>query len=964
MVYIKKIFLEGFKSFAKPTEIVFDKGLNVIVGPNGSGKSNIVDAVCFAFGSLGIKSMRAERASNLIFKGKNLEKEKAMVKVYLDNPGVFSIENEKPQEIVIERVTKRDGTSIYRINGKTKTRNEVLELLAMANLNPYGFNIIRQQEIFKFVDMKPEDRRKLVEEISGISIYENRKEKALKELEKTEEKLREVKTILNEKQSLLSNLEKEKRQAMLYNKLKNLIEVLKYSIIYKKREIKQKEKEEEIKKHKSLEEGKVQKEEKINKILQQLEDCKKEVERIDMFIEEITGIKQVSLQNEIMDLKTQIAKLEVKKNSLENNINSLNEKIKSLELEAISLEKEIERLKEERERNLKIGEKDKLNAIEQRIKEGKQRLSYLEKRKEKMENDEKRLFLLKEKLSMLNKEYLSINEKIDRLKILIFENNSRIVDVDKDIEKKIRQAIKEIESINEIINKNIKEISKKEKEIEIIDKEIEEINSSDVCPKCKRKLDEDFKKQLINELAKKAEGLGKEIKKILSEIKNLEKEKGDREKFLEKLKQEERKIYENKILEERIKEMKAELNSLLAKKKDMEDQQVLITKEIEKIEREIALENVEEKIIKLRQEINSLIIEKERMKSTININVNLDFEISIKERDLDNVRSVLVRSEKEREKNTEQLKNLNAELYELNKLLEQKQEKMNEIQKKFSDLINKKNELHKEILNKETEIANLRNEIIKIQEKMNEIITNIAKIDAEINMLDEEEKEIKVKDRIMKGPIFKLEEKLNKAKIKLEELGNINLLAIEAYEKIRKEVEEIMEKTKKIEEEKQEIIKQIEKIDKEKRKVFINTFEKINKDFRDNFSKLSGKGIAQLVLENPKQPFEGGIDIVLQFGKGKYFDSFSLSGGEKVLVALAFIFAIQNISPYYFYIFDEIDAALDKRNSERFAELLKKHIGKNQCIIITHNDATIQKADIIYGVSMQDGISKVLSLKV
>src|SRR3990170_5983390 len=103
--------------------------------------------------------------------------------------------------------------------------------------------------------------------------------------------------------------------------------------------------------------------------------------------------------------------------------------------------------------------------------------------------------------------------------------------------------------------------------------------------------------------------------------------------------------------------------------------------------------------------------------------------------------------------------------------------------------------------------------------------------------------------------------------------------------------------------------------------------------------------------------------MLIKVGKGKYFDTHSLSGGEQSLTSLSLIFAIQEYKPYYFYIFDEIDAALDKHNSERLAGLLNKYMQKGQYIIITHNDEVISRATNLFGVSMHDGISKIISLK-
>ena len=148
------------------------------------------------------------------------------------------------------------------------------------------------------------------------------------------------------------------------------------------------------------------------------------------------------------------------------------------------------------------------------------------------------------------------------------------------------------------------------------------------------------------------------------------------------------------------------------------------------------------------------------------------------------------------------------------------------------------------------------------------------------------------------------------------------------------------------------------------RKSFVETLDDINELFSRNFSQLSTKGIVSLIPQNRKEIFEGGLNINVNVGGGKKFDITSLSGGEQTLVALSLIFSIQEFRPYCFYIFDEIDAALDKRNSERLALLLKKHMNQGQYIVVTHNDSIIEESELLYGVTMQDGISKIISLKV
>ncbi|NCN86911.1 AAA family ATPase [archaeon] len=159
-------------------------------------------------------------------------------------------------------------------------------------------------------------------------------------------------------------------------------------------------------------------------------------------------------------------------------------------------------------------------------------------------------------------------------------------------------------------------------------------------------------------------------------------------------------------------------------------------------------------------------------------------------------------------------------------------------------------------------------------------------------------------------------------------------------------------------------MKIIHKIDVEKKKVFVKTVEELNQKFERNFSQISTKGQVYLEMQNKKEPFEGGIDVILKTGHGKYFDIKSLSGGEKTMVALSLIFAIQELKPYYFYILDEIDAALDKRNASRLAEFLKKYAQKGQYVVISHNDEIITNAATLFGVSMHEGISKLTTLRV
>src|SRR3989338_6705169 len=179
MTHIKRVVMHGFKSFARKTEIPLENAMNVIVGPNGSGKSNITDALCFVLGRLSIKSIRAAKAANLIFAGTKDKKPagESEVDLIFDNSDK-GFPSSGP-EVHLKRIVRRNGQSIYKINNETKTRQEIIELLAQAGIDPHGFNIVLQGQISGFVKMHSEDRRKVIEEVAGISIYEVRKEKSL-----------------------------------------------------------------------------------------------------------------------------------------------------------------------------------------------------------------------------------------------------------------------------------------------------------------------------------------------------------------------------------------------------------------------------------------------------------------------------------------------------------------------------------------------------------------------------------------------------------------------------------------------------------------------------------------------------------------------------------------------------------------------------------------------------------------
>jgi len=166
-----------------------------------------------------------------------------------------------------------------------------------------------------------------------------------------------------------------------------------------------------------------------------------------------------------------------------------------------------------------------------------------------------------------------------------------------------------------------------------------------------------------------------------------------------------------------------------------------------------------------------------------------------------------------------------------------------------------------------------------------------------------------------------------------------------------------------LEKEKQAIVQFMEEIERKKRKIFTEAFEKINQNLGKYFSKLTGGGNTALKLENPEEPFQGGIEMIVQFPNKPSIVVSGASGGERSVAAVAFIFAIKDLSPTSFYILDEIDAHLDAFHVSKLADLLLEESEKNQFIVITLKPEIVNKAQKVYGVYEQNGVSSIISAK-
>jgi chromosome segregation protein len=199
---------------------------------------------------------------------------------------------------------------------------------------------------------------------------------------------------------------------------------------------------------------------------------------------------------------------------------------------------------------------------------------------------------------------------------------------------------------------------------------------------------------------------------------------------------------------------------------------------------------------------------------------------------------------------------------------------------------------------------------------------------------------------------------------RLEEMGPVNLVAIEEYEETEQRHQFLSTQHEDLTKAKEQLLEVINKINTQTKEMFTETFNKIRDNFRLMFAEIFGGGKADLALVDEGDVLESGIEIMAR-PPGKQLQSISLlSGGEQTMTAVALLFSIYQVKPSPFCVLDELDAPLDESNINRFIKILQRFLEQSQFVIITHNKRTIGMADVLYGITMQEhGVSKVVSVK-
>lgn len=825
---INRITMQGFKSFNRKVSVPLIRGFNVFCGPNGVGKSNIVDAVCFVLGRTSAKSMRAGRLHELIYhggEGKGGSKQ-AVVTLYIDNAKrTFSYDED---EISITRKVNNKGVSVYKLNGRTTTRSKIVELLAGARIQPDGHNIVLQGDITGIIEMNPVQRRGLIDEISGIAEYNDKKEKAGKDLEKVDQKLREAEILITERYERFKRLEDERNAAIRFQSLQKQLELLRASLAHKK--------------------------------MTEYED------------------KTKKLDEELKEKEEQIEKASESIDKLEAEVGEREESMRDIADKLINMSKHVD--EEKRVSQLRSNMLIHQNEIEAGLREI------------------DRLTALIDRLEVMESTKMDPSGLPRPTQAVLAQNFRGVQGVVRDlmrVPEQLQVAI-EVAAGNHIFDIVVDNDDVAKFCIDFLKRE--RIGRAAFIPLNK----------IRPHLFKDSKVMGQEgVLGVASRLVKYDSSYMNAMEF----------VLGNTLI---VEDLEVAQRVGIGKAR-------MVTLGGDLVERSGAM-------------IGGHFMRANRQTMSKTISGEIE--------GYRNGRKKLM-------KDVEILKNELAEM-------EKKLQKMTK-----SEDTKKVVDMQKLKVSSEREMEDLRGKRraaydrkMKLQNAMNRISIDKARIEADMENV-KIELDAYGEMEYVDDTVHSLQKMVFKASEEIKGIGAVNLRAIEEYDAFRSQFDEYKKKYEKILEEKQAVMGMIEEIEQRRLEVFYDCLKIVSRHFNRLFNKMTN-GLGSLELEDPSN-IESGL-MIRATPKGKRpLNIDSMSGGEKTLTALAFIFAIQKYRPAPFYILDEIDAALDKENSQKIADLIKDLSQSEQFIVITHNDQTIKSGERVFGITMDRGESKILGIE-
>ena len=975
-MYLKGIITSGFKSFADKLELKLDDDTTCIVGPNGSGKSNIVDAVRWVLGEQSVKSLRGDGSmTDVIFSGSKSRNplNVAYVELILDNSDHYL--NVPYTEISIKRKVYRSGENEYYLNNERCRLKDITNILLDSGMGKESYNIISQGEVEKIISNSAQDRRLIIEEASGILKYKKRKEEALHKLDRTHNNIDRVNDIIGELENQIEPLKEQSIKAKEY--LENKQGLDKYEVALLAYDI-----------------------ENINN---KLENDKKQKEKIEK------EIMKISNSTSINDAKY---------------LNDTN-KLEKLEEENRNLNKELlvvieDRTRIDGERNLLV-EKSKSDKDDEVIKE---EIRNLFDRKEKSTSN---INILDEQMKVLDKEYNSklddvkkfedkisdINKKKDLLMSEYSSHNQELVSLKHNInnlEVEIENGSDMPNSVRKVLNSGLNGLYNTIGNLlSCEDKYVKALNTA--ITSCRNFIitkDENSAKGAINFL--KDTHSGRATFFPLSVIKgrevdydsiNILKNSSDYLGILVDLVNYNRE-YDNVMKNQLgnvvvVTDMDAatRLSHMIKAKYKI----VTLDGDVVNVGGSLtggSINNVRSSVV-IKQELNHL---KERNSLIQKEIEEIQLELQELSKEASAIEEDLFKCSRESVDIKERINLLNSELKEekeKNKSIQKEIDSMeliknNSVSSKEQELIKSYHEKTSIKEQLEIKIEANNKEIEKIKSIIDEHQANEKLINHNLRSLEKESQELEINinrndvkldnmlnilasdyeltyERAKKEYVLDIDPEdarklVDKYRSNIKRIGMVNLDAIEEYDRVSTRYTFLTKQKDDLIGAENTLLDIMNEMDEVMKEEFKTSFDAIREEFKKVFKELFSGGSADLKLTDESNMLTTGVEIVAS-PPGKKLTTISLlSGGEKTLTAISLLFAILNVRTVPFCLFDEVEAALDEANVSQFGKYLDNYKHKTQFLIITHKKKTMEYANTLYGLTMQEsGVSKLVSVK-
>lgn len=962
-MFLKKIEIQGFKSFADKKIINFESNITGVVGPNGCGKSNIAEAIRWVLGEQSTKSLRSETMSDVIFNGSAKRKmvNIASVTLVFDNSR-RSLPIDFDEVSVSRKYNRHSSMGEYFINNAPVRLKDILDLIADSGIGKDSLSMISQGNISSFAESKPIDRRSIFEEAAGVAKYKKRKNESFSKLTRTQENISRVNDIVFELEKQVNPLRRAAKKAQIYVEKKTRLESIEITVLVKQ----------------------------IQKLRTDIETFEQEL--FDLTTQTTLKSTHISVEeNHIQQLKGQINIIDREIAQLQDDLMKAIHEIQTLETRKIELD-------EKRKYILETGsDEEKLEQIKLLLHDSKIEYDDRVSRKEQLMseiNETSRMIqelnrnwvdlqasseLTKSRLNRLENKEVILQNTIDKpfigsvgVNAIISAKHSLtgIIDVVSScIEVKSGYEIAISTALGAASNHIVtKDDEAAKNAIKFLKRN--ESGRATFIPLNVLKRYSIHQDQMI--IAKATEGfLGvassfvedKVANGLLSESflgNTLVVDSIDHANHLSKLLQHNVKIV---TLDGDIIHRGGSMTG--GKNRDHHSQ----------IEAKHEIQLVRENIITLKEEFNLINkqfndhqMKRQKLEETL---LSLRLSNAQIEPVIEAKRAKYERLLNEYEQLSSQEETLNESFEEtLITSLNQQYSHRDEIRQLIESKRENKIKLTFELERKDKHVLSLRREYVEIssQEKKIEIeLTRMkTQLDGSLNRLSSDYSMTYeyASNQPMVDEIDNAQDEVVRLRSEIQSLGNINMDAPTEFEAVNERYEFLTDQLAELNKAKKQLEDLIHEMDQIMIERFSQTFNAINQHLPEVFASLFGGGKARLILEDPNDLLNTGIDIDVA-PPGKTIQNIRLfSGGEKSLIAISVLFAILKTRHVPLCVFDEVEAALDQANVERFAKYLKKFAQETQFIVITHRPGTMAMCDNLYGVTMpEDGVSDMLQVK-